>query len=64
MKVFFKTGRYGDFHITNMAVHRHNRSVESLYKNSNLRGLSYKKGSLQTLPYAFIPPFSPCNFSS
>ncbi|SLM31559.1 hypothetical protein MTBBW1_350050 [Desulfamplus magnetovallimortis] len=28
--------------ITNMAVHRHNRSVESLYKNSHLRGLSYK----------------------
>ncbi|SLM27885.1 hypothetical protein MTBBW1_120006 [Desulfamplus magnetovallimortis] len=25
-----------------MAVHSHNRRVESLYKNSHLRGLSYK----------------------
>ncbi|SLM29764.1 hypothetical protein MTBBW1_1940091 [Desulfamplus magnetovallimortis] len=28
-------------HITYMADYRHNRSVESLYKNSHLRGLSY-----------------------
>ena len=28
-KVFLKTTSYEDFYITNMAVHRHNRSGES-----------------------------------
>ncbi|SLM30037.1 hypothetical protein MTBBW1_2090001 [Desulfamplus magnetovallimortis] len=42
MKVVFKTGCYGDFHITYMADYRHNRRDESRFKNSHLLRLSYK----------------------